>query len=246
MAILSRAVVGSLVVASALVARPARAELCPTDDAPLVAHLDAAERLAFLDAAFEREVREVDIWSWTWGSAYAAIAAGQAVAIPLTGTAAARVDLRVGIISAAVGSATLYGLPLKLTLPLRAARAHATDPDRCAALARAERTLDSVASNQALATGVFGHVGNVLVNTGILLILGVGFGQWTPAAISFSVGVSLGEANAFTQPHHLRDVMMQYRLGQLGAAPPRETRVAWAIVPLAAPRMTGAAIAGSW
>ena len=138
---------------------------------------------------------------------------------------------------------SLYGLPLKLTLPLRASRRHWDDPDRCAVLARAERTLVGVEDNQRVANGILAHAGNLLVNAGIALILGLGYGRWTSAAISAGVGVAVGEANAFTQPHHLRDVLVRYRTGQLS---PIHASVAWSVVGVLTHDMHGFALTASW
>lgn len=193
--------------------------------------------------AFDREIADVDAWSWTWGSVYTAGTITEGVALSLTRDAGTRVDLTVGIFSTGFGAATLWLLPLRLTLPLRAARAQKDSADRCAALARAERTLASVARDQALATGIFAHLGNVAINATIALILGLGYGRWPSAALSAGIGVAIGEANLLTQPHHLRDVLARYRSGQLD---PPGAKVGWSVVPVLAPRMAGGVVAISW
>jgi len=236
-------------LAASILALEARADTCPAPpdvpDVDRIAAIDAGRRLDYHAQAFDREVRDVDIWSWTWGSVYAGAVAVEGVALGLTTNYPKRIPLEVGIASTAFGAASLYGLPLKLTLPLRSARAHWGDPDRCAVLARAERTLVSVEKDQALATGILGHIGNVLVNVGIGLILGLGYDQWESAGISFGVGVAIGEANAFTQPHHLRDVLARYRSGQLDAPAPAPS-VTWSILPIRTREMSGAALTVVW
>jgi hypothetical protein len=243
----SRSLVGgaaALVLASSLSAADAVAEVCPApEDAQAVAQIDSAPRLQYLARAFDREVEDIDRWSWIWGSVYTAGTVAQGVALSLTHDPGTRTDLTVGAISAAVGAVSLYGLPLKLTLPLRAARRHWNDPDPCAVLARAERTLVSVEKDQAFANGPLAHIGNIAVNAGIALILGLGYGRWPSAAISAGVGVTIGEANAFTQPHHLRDVLARYRAGRLDASP---ATVSWSIVPVIAKQGSGAALILSW
>jgi len=222
----------------------ARAELCPAPpDAPAVGPLDAQARLDYLAHTFDREVRDTDIWSWSWGSVYTAGAAAQGVGVALSHDHGTRIDLTVGWISTGVGALTLLGLPLQLTLPLRAARGHWSDPDRCATLLHAEQVLAKVESDQALATGIFAHIGNVAVNVGIALILGLGYGRWPSAAISGGVGIAIGELNTFTQPHHLREALERYRAGQLEAPAPA---LAWTVVPLVAPKTGGAALALAW
>ena len=193
--------------------------------------------------AFDREIYDVDAWSWTWGSVYTAGTIALGVALSLAHDHGTRIDLTVGAISAGFGAVSLYVLPLKLTVPLRVSRAHWDASDRCAALARAERTLISVEKDQALATGVFAHLGNVAVNAAIVLILGLGYGQWTSAGVSGGIGVAIGEANVLTQPHHLRDVLARYRSGQLDAP---EAKVAWSVIPVLTHRMSGGALTVAW
>jgi hypothetical protein len=231
-------------LAPSLVVPNARADVCPApEDAPAVAHADPGERLDYLARTFDREIYDVDAWSWTWGSVYAAGTVVEGVALSLTHDPAARIDLTVGVLSTGFGAVSLYVLPLKLTLPLRAARAHWNAPDLCAPLARAEHTLVSVESDQALATGVFAHLGNVAVNAAIVLILGVGYGHWTAAALSGGIGVAVGETNVLTQPHHLRDALLRYRSGQFDAP---ERKVAWSLLPVVTHRMSGAMLTVSW
>ncbi len=228
----------------ALLARPepASAAPCPAPEtAPPLATVDGTARAAFLAAAFDREVRDVDVWSWTWSGVYVAGTIAQGVGLALTHDPGTKVDLTVGVISTGFGAVTLGVLPLQLTLPLRAARARlasASPADACAALAHAEETLVKVESDQALANGILAHAGNVAVNVGIALILGLGYGRWTSAAVSGGVGVAVGEANAFTQPHHLRKVLARYRAGDLGEAP--APAIAWRLVPVVSRELTGA------
>jgi len=239
-----RTVFAVVVLSSGLVSARARAEVCPAPaDAPSVEQVDAGERLDYLARAFDREIETIDIWSWTWGSVYTAGTIAEGVGLSLSRDPGARTDLTVGVIATAVGAVSLYALPLKLTLPLRASRRHWDDSDRCAILAQAERTLIRVEKDQAVANGPLAHIGNVVVNAGLVLILGLGYGRWTSAAISGGVGVAVGEANAFTQPHHLRDVLARYRAGQLGT---REPAVAWSVSPVVERRMSGAMLTVSW
>jgi hypothetical protein len=104
-----------------LFARRAQAATCPADTAEL-AGLDSEVRLRFLADTFDREIRNVDIWSWTWASVYGAAAVTQAAIIPVVSDHGVRTDLTVGAISASVGAVTLFGLPLAITLPLRSVR----------------------------------------------------------------------------------------------------------------------------
>ncbi|MGA3121671.1 MAG: hypothetical protein ABSF69_12975 [Polyangiaceae bacterium] len=220
-------------VAVGLAARPCRAESCPAPtDAPGLADVDAEARLAFLARSFDREIRDLDLWSWTWGSIYVGAAVAQGVAISLVSDAGLHKDLAVGAVSAAIGSASLFGLPLTITLPLRTARRHWSDVPRCRLLGQAEDTLIHAEKKQRLSAGWVPHVGNLAFNAGLVAVLGWGFGRWKSAAISAGIGTAVGEVNVLTQPHHLADALERYRAGKLDDGTASSIR--WSVAPLLA------------
>jgi hypothetical protein len=192
---------------------------CPAPpEAPGLAAVDTEARLRFLEGAFEREVAAEDLWSWAWGSTYVAAGAAQGITAAVIRDHGARIDLTVGAVSAGIGALTLYGLPLQVTLPLNDVLRRRGDADRCRLLADAEATLVAVADRQRLSSGFLPHVGNVLFNAGLALVLGWGFGRWKSAAISAGVGVAVGEINVLTQPHRLPGVLDRYRAAHLDDA----------------------------
>jgi len=220
----------------------ARAARCPAPGAPTLESVDAEARIDFLRTAIDREIRDVDLWSWSWGSIYVAAGGVQAIGAAVTHDRGLRVDLTVGAISAGVGALTLYGLPLRVTLPLRDARQGAGKGDRCRVLAEYEAALESAANTQRLGGGWVPHAGNVLFNVGLALVLGWGFRRWKSAAISAGIGVVVGEANILTQPHRLPGVVERYRAGHLDdadadgvspamafAAPPSAAGLTWLV-----------------
>ena len=235
--------------AAGLASTHADAAVCPAPEgAPAVATIDSEVRIEYLTRAFDREVRDIDTWSWTWGGIYTAAAIAQGTVLVVTTDHATKIDLAVGTIAAAFGALSLTLLPLKLTLPMRSA-SHAADQrglgeDPCLALAGAERTLLGVARDQALSTGIVGHIGNVAVNLGIVLILGLGYGHWVSAALSGGIGLAVGETNAFTQPHHLAEVLEHYRSGRLDSTTPKLS--SWSVVPVVSPTMSGATVVFAW
>jgi hypothetical protein len=242
-----RGVFAATLLLAGLACRDARADVCPAPaGAPGVASIDSQERIDYLHRAFDREIGDIDRWSWAWGAVYGAGVVAQGVALVPTTDHGKRIVLEVGAASTGVGFLSLTVLPLKITLPLRTARRHLNDPDPCAALARAEHILESANKDQLLGTGIVGHLGNILVNVGIGLILGLGYNQWTPAVESMVVGIGVGEANAFTQPHHLADVLARYRSGRLDGPDVPPLSVSWSIRPVATPQMTGAALTLAW
>jgi hypothetical protein len=244
----ARVLAAVLTTLACLGVHSARADECPApSDAPLVASIPAQQRLDYLARAFDEEVRATDTWSWTLGSVYTLLAAGQATAIHFfPNDRDTRIDLGVGAVSVGIGAASLYLLPLQLTVPLRSARSHWTDADRCAVLARAEATLVSVQKSQALATGIAPHIVNVLASGAIAAILIAGYGHYKTGPITAINGFALGEGNAFTQPSGLKEVLARYRSGQLDGPAKKASTVGWGIVPAVGPQMTGASFAMTW
>jgi hypothetical protein len=255
-----RTLAATLAIAGTLAARSARAEgaLCPApDDAPLVAARDAQQRLDFLAQAFDEEIRDTDKWSWTLGTVFAVGGVTQAAVLPLyTHDRATSIDLTVGAVSFGIGAVSLFLTPLQVTVPLRSARRQWNAADRCAVLARAERTLVKAAKEEASETGWFPHVANFAVNAAAVLILAFGYGHGQQATFSGGIGFALGEGNIFTQPRDLQNVLLRYRSGDLDVAPVA-AKLAWSVVPvvstqvssitpIVAPPTSGAAVALSW
>jgi hypothetical protein len=194
----------------------ARATSCPAPEgAPALAAVSAEARLRFLSDAFDREIRDIDLWSWSWGTTYVAAGGAQAIATAFVSDHGARIDLSVGAVSAAIGALSLYGLPLEITLPLRASRRTFGDPDLCRVLSGAEGTLVEATAAQRLSSGWVPHAGNVAFNAALALVLGFGFKRWESAALSAGIGTVVGEANVLTEPHHLSGVLERYRAGRL-------------------------------
>ncbi len=218
----------------------AHAETCRSGQASL-SERDVEARVAFLHAAFASEVQDIDIWSWTWGSVYAAGTIAQASAAALVHNPDTRTDLTVGTISAAIGTVSLTVLPLKITLPLRR-EVTWNLPDRCQVLAQAESVLLAQVRNEAIANGILAHLGNLAANVALLLVLGVGYGHWQSASISAGIGLVVGEANAITQPHHLASVLARYRAGELQPV----AKLKWQLVPILTPQLYGVAVSASW
>jgi len=207
----------------------ARADTCPAGrGGPALAEIDSQTRLLFLLRALDEDAEHLHTWSLVWGSSYAAATAAQLVALPLV-RGPVRIDLTAGAIAAAVGTASLYLLPLRITSQASRAHRDALDPDPCRALARVEARFFETADIDRLSAGWVAHAGNVAINAALALILGIGYGRWLSAAISAVVGLSVGEANLLTQPHDLISAEKAYlRLGST-AAPPVSARLA--IVP---------------
>jgi hypothetical protein len=121
-----------------------------------------------------------------------------------------------GALSTAVGVAFSVLDPLEVLeggAPF-ARRASAVAPeDTCKLLAEGERMLRVGAEHEEQSVRWYWHAGNVLLNVGIGLILGLGYGHWTSGIINAAIGTALGEATFFTSPNRLVSGWRQYRSG---------------------------------
>ncbi len=237
---------------------PPAPALCPAPpDAPAVASIDPERRLAYLARAFDDEVRDTDLWSWSLGTVFLLGAGTEAVATQgYKNDRDTAIDLTVGAVTFGIGSLSLYLTPLQITSPLRSARSRWSDPDRCAVLARAEHLLVTVEKEEAWETGWFPQVLNGAVNIAASLVIGLGYKHGRQAVISGGSGFALGEANVFTQPRDLRDALAHYRSGVLDHGQPART-VGLSLAPVVSqqvssvsqiitPKVSGAALRISW
>src|SRR5947207_985917 len=69
--------------------------------------IETEKKIAYIEDAITNEAHRMHIWSWTWGSIYAAAAITQAAVLPAVDKEALK-DLAVGIGAAAFGSLTLF------------------------------------------------------------------------------------------------------------------------------------------
>lgn len=222
----------------------ARADTCPAPEgSPRLAAVDTDTRLTFLLQAMDQEAAHLRTWSIIWGTSYAVITVAQLTALPFV-EEPTRDVLIVGTVAAAVGSATLYLLPLRITSQAPLAHEEALDHDRCRALANVEARFFKTANIDRLSASWIAHAGNVAINGAVVLILGFGLGQWPAAAIAGGIGITVGEVNLFTQPHELIGAERAYRLGleTIGGARPLVPRLGQ----LVGPRLAGVQMSLAW
>jgi len=191
----------------------ARAGDCPGDAGPL-ATLPVEQRIASVRSLLDAERPGAEAWTWAWGATNAALAVGQLVSIPLTSST----DMK---IVRAAGALTSAGALLRIVLapiapPPEPAGSPAEEP--CQVLARLERALEQAARNEALGTGLPAQLGNLLVNLAFGVAVGLASRDLVPAAITFGVGWSIGEAQILSQPRALVAGLERYRAGDLGPA----------------------------
>jgi hypothetical protein len=192
--------------------------------------VETKARLEALRALLDSESARADAWTWGWSGAYVMITIAQLVPVAFV-DADTRIDLWVGAVSSVVG-AVLQG-----ALPLRVPSAEGLPDEPDAALAEAERRAAEGAEHERQFAAWYSHCVNVAVNAIAGLVLGLGYQHWVSAALSFGVGVAVGEVVLFTQPTRL----LSWARGQASSEPH-----ALRLVPFAGPRAGGLALVGAF
>jgi hypothetical protein len=227
-----------------LTADPAYAQ-CPSmhgGGAALRQHTNE-ERMAFILRRIRGGEEAARTWTTIFAIGYLGLTVGQMAALTATQDPAERIDRGVAAVSSAIGVATIFILPLdvltdRARVEALAPRAAAGD---CAALEEAEDILESDAADEAFGSSWLIHVGSVLFNLGVGLVLGLGYGHWVTAAISTGVGILVGEVQTLTQPTDLIDALVRYRTGDFDGARPSV-----AISPYADPSAAGVGLRGAF
>ena len=205
---------------------------------PALQHLNVETRLHFIRERLRDDAHHASVWSYSWGAIYSSLAIGQFVAVPFV-SPASRPDFYVGGGASLIGLVPLVVTPLKVMRDeerLEEPKADTPEADPCVALARAEELLVRDAANEAEGRSLLFHGGNVVVNAGIFLVIGAGFGHWTSAIISLLTGVATGEIMILTQPTGALNALHAYRRGDL-ASPTAKVRIV--VVPLVAKSASG-------
>jgi hypothetical protein len=249
---LPRFLVGPVVAAAVaalvfvfLPAAPARAETrCPVPAgmAPSLGALDGMARLQWIDASLAKTAHRAQLWTWGWGIGIV-VSTGLNL-IPLAFVPPdERVDWYTSSATTIIGLVPLIIAPLDVVGDSRVLRAHIGAPpqppgtqlDVCGLLAEAETMLVRNAKNQADGQRWWLHAGNVLLNTGVGLFLGIGFHHWKAGAYNAVVGSAIGEAIILTQPTGSVDALEKYRAGAIsdggggdGARPVSALTYRWA------------------
>lgn len=184
-----------------------------------LAAIDPELRLHFIDERLARTAHRAQVWSWGWGVGIGVATVGNLV--PLLFVAPdQRIDWYVGAGTTVIGVVPLLIAPLDVIGDARALRSRLatrgpTD-DVCTLLADAERKLVRDAQNQADGQRWWLHAGNVVLNTGVGLFLGLGYHHWAAGVFNAVLGSAIGEAIILTQPTSTVDDLRAYQAGALG------------------------------
>ncbi len=228
-------------IASLLSAAPASAD-CPVPEgaSDALAERSPAERMHFLLESVRHGEEVTRTWTNVFSLGYLGLATVQ-MAIIGAADPGTRIDLGIGAAGSMIGVASLalFRSPvLADRATLEALAAEAVEGD-CEALARAEQLIDASAESEAFGTSWLIHVGTVVFNLGIGLLMGLGYGRWVSGVISASVGIAVGELQVLTRPTPMLQARRRYLNGELGESGP-EVR----LVPVVSPTEVALGVSG--
>lgn len=244
-----------LVLAVLVVVVPlcAKATTCPEPKggSSALAAIDAEQRLEFIRGKLAAEVGPTKMWMGAWGGGYVVLTAAQLAITPFLNDEDKK-DFYVGAAGSAVGLAAIVILPPGVISDQPALEAKlASGGDVCAQLAAAEETLAKDADDQSFARSWFFHVGNVLFNGLLGVIIGLfDLGHVYPKGtfpahaqsglINGLIGAAVGEAMIFTTPWGLISTHKSYLAGTLA---PAKVGVQLRVLPMAVREGAGVQLA---
>jgi hypothetical protein len=209
---------GLLIILGA--AAPTRAASCPPGlgGGATIGQVDPEIRLAWIDQHLGRTAHRARIWTWGWGIGIGASAVGDLIPVAFVAPEN-RIDWYTGAVTSVIGVVPLLVAPLDVIQDSRELRARldariATD-DVCRLLADAETRLARAAANQAAGRRWWLHAGNLALNAGVGLFLGLGYHHWAAGAWNGIAGAAIGEAIILTQPTSSIDDLRSYRAGTI-------------------------------
>jgi hypothetical protein len=186
---------------------------------PGLAALDGAARLAWIDARLSGTAQRARLWTWGWGIGIGVATVANLAPLPFV-AADDRIDWYTGAATTIVGIVPLLIAPLEVIDDARQLHAELTaappGDDVCRRLIGAEARLVRDAQNQEDGQRWWLHAGNVALNVGVGLFLGLGFHHWGAGALNAISGSLIGEAIILTQPVGTVDDLRRYRSGALG------------------------------
>jgi hypothetical protein len=188
----------------------------PVGSAPILESVDPELRLRFIDEQLARTAHRARVWTWGWGIGIGVATVGNVV--PLAFVAPQdRIDWYVGAGTTVIGIVPLLIAPLEVVGDSRALRARLTarqpTDDVCLLLADAETRLVRDAKNQADGRRWWLHAGNVVLNSGVGLFLGLGYHHWGAGVFNAVIGSAIGEAIILTQPTSSIGDLRTYQAG---------------------------------
>jgi hypothetical protein len=214
------------------------------------AEIDGRRRVVWIDARLTRAAHRARVWTWGWGAGILVATAANLTPLPYVAPED-RIDWYTGAATTIVGIVPLLIAPLDVVEDSRALHPGVAampaagagddgsddggegddDAGVCRLVADAEARLVRDAKNQADGQRWWLHAGNVALNFGVGLFLGLGFHHWGAGALNAVSGSLIGEAIILSQPTDSIDDLRRYRAGALDEdGPPsaaKTPRLAW-------------------
>jgi hypothetical protein len=214
----------------------AAAALCPAaaGAVPALAAIEGGQRLAWIDARLSQTAHRARVWTWGWGTGIVVATLANLAPLPFVAPAD-RIDWYTGAATTIVGIVPLLIAPLDVIGDARAlhqavaAGTGGGDAQVCRLLADAEVRLVRDAQNQADGQRWWLHAGNVVLNVGVGLFLGLGYHHWWAGAFNAVGGSLIGEAIILTQPTASIDDLRRYRSATLDSGAPAKLSLAYAL-----------------
>jgi hypothetical protein len=186
-----------------------------------LADVDGELRLRWIDTHLSTTAHRARIWTWGWGVGISVATVANLAPLPFVAKSD-RIDWYVGAATTVVGLFPLLIAPLDVIDDARVLHARATSEASadhvCRLLADAEMRLVRDARNQDDGRRWWLHVGNVILNTGVGLFLGLGYRHWGAGAWNAFGGSAIGEAIILTQPTGSIEDLRRYREGAFETA----------------------------
>jgi hypothetical protein len=184
------------------------------------ATVDPERRLSFIDQRLAEGVAAARLHTFGWAALQSLSLAGNA-ALLFVVDEEARPDRAVAAATSAAGViATFVNYPAILRDQPRVAELASPSHPRstlCFRLALAERILVADAEHEARTRSWLRHALNLGFNAAMGLVLGLGFGRWTSAAIGSGGSAVVGEIILFTRSTAATDALEAYRSGGVQA-----------------------------
>ncbi len=208
--------------------RLATAAPCPVDPAleagPAIVLVPAEQRLQFIRTSMRAGAHRSRIWAASWGATYGVAAVALfTTASQLDGPL--RRDLYVGASSALIGTLVRsVSIPKVIRAHRQLERALRSGRSTCSALALAASGMRRSAKSEAFGRSLMLHLGAIVYNVGIGVVLGVALDRPVSGIRQATMGMTIGQTMILTQPVTMVDAARQYRNGDLRQAPPRYLR----------------------
>jgi hypothetical protein len=183
-----------------------------------LAEQDGELRLHWIDTHLAITAHRARVWTWGWGTGIVLATVANLAPLPFVAKSN-RIDWYVGAGTTIIGLVPLLIAPLDVVEDSRGLRARmaseGSEGNVCRLLADAEMRLVRDAKNQSDGRRWWMHAGNVALNFGVGLFLGLGYHHWGAGAWNAFGGSAIGEAIILTQPTGTIEDLRRYREGSL-------------------------------